>query len=79
MTGDGDTAYAFTEDVAKRLEACEWHTTEVQDGNYDIEGIAKAIQEARAMHDKPSLIKINTTIGKAISMFYYHKLAYKVF
>ncbi|KAJ8661088.1 transketolase [Lichtheimia ornata] len=63
MTDDGDTAYAFTEDVAKRLEACGWHTTEVKDGNNDIEGIAKAIEEARAMHDKPSLIKINTTIG----------------
>ncbi|MFN5783173.1 MAG: hypothetical protein ACK442_08930, partial [Novosphingobium sp.] len=38
----------FTEDVLKRYEAYGWHTIHVQDGNTDLAGIAKAIEEAKA-------------------------------
>jgi transketolase len=60
---DGSTDLAFTEDVAKRFEAYGWHVQHVEEGNTDLEGIAKAIEAAKAVTDKPSLIKVTTTIG----------------
>ncbi|MEH1794322.1 MULTISPECIES: transketolase [unclassified Nostoc] len=60
---DGSTDVAFTEDVSKRFEAYGWHVLHVKDGNTDLEAIAKAIEEAKAVTDKPSMIKVTTTIG----------------
>lgn len=60
---DGDTAVSFTEDVAKRFEAYGWHVQIVADGNHDLESIARAIEEAKKVTNKPSLIKVFTTIG----------------
>ncbi|MFN3678632.1 transketolase [Thermosynechococcus sp.] len=60
---DGSTDIAFTEDVGKRFEAYGWHVQHVADGNTDLAGIAKAIEAAKAVTDKPSLIKVTTTIG----------------
>ncbi|KAF9172186.1 Transketolase [Mortierella sp. AD011] len=60
---DGDTEVSFTEDVVKRFEAYGWHVVVVKDGNSDLESIARAIDEAKKVTDKPSLIKIYTTIG----------------
>ncbi len=60
---DGHTEIAFTEDVNKRFEAYGWHVQHVENGNSDLEGIAKAIEAAKAVTDKPSLIKVTTTIG----------------
>ncbi|KAF9403593.1 Transketolase [Podila epigama] len=63
ITIDGDTEVSFTEDVVKRFESYGWHVIIVEDGNSDLEGMAKAIEEAKKVTDKPSLIKIFTTIG----------------
>jgi len=60
---DGDTKCAFTEDVTKRFEAYGWHTVWVKDGDNDLEGIEKAIAECKAVTDKPSMIRLTTTIG----------------
>ncbi|MFW6263920.1 MAG: transketolase [Cyanobacteriota bacterium] len=60
---DGSTDIAFTEDVGKRFEAYGWHVLHVENGNTDLEAIAKAIEEAKKVTDKPSLIKVTTTIG----------------
>ncbi|MBW4696118.1 MAG: transketolase [Lyngbya sp. HA4199-MV5] len=60
---DGSTDIAFTEDVSKRFEAYGWHVLHVKDGNTDLEGIAKAIAEAKTVTDKPTMIKVTTTIG----------------
>ncbi|GAA6619353.1 transketolase [Scytonema sp. NUACC26] len=60
---DGSTDVSFTEDVGKRFEAYGWHVQHVQDGNSDLEAIAKAIEAAKAVTDKPSFIKVTTTIG----------------
>lgn len=59
---EGKTELAFTEDVAKRFEAYGWHVQVVEDGN-DIEAINKAVKNAQAEKQKPSLIKIRTHIG----------------
>lgn len=58
----GSTDVDFTEDVAKRFEADDWHTRTVLDGN-DTEDIAKAIEEAQAETRRPSLILVRTHIG----------------
>jgi transketolase len=60
---DGSTDVSFTEDVSKRFEAYGWHVQHVEDGNSDLEAIAKAIEAAKAVTDKPSMIKVTTTIG----------------
>ncbi len=60
---DGSTSISFTEDVAKRFEAYGWHVQHVEDGNTDLAGIEAAIAAAKAVTDKPSFIKVTTTIG----------------
>jgi transketolase len=60
---DGSTEVAFTEDVSKRFEAYGWHVLHVPNGNDDLAGIAKAIEQAKAVTDKPTMIKVTTIIG----------------
>jgi transketolase len=59
---DGPTELSFTEDVEKRFEAYHWHVQKVADGN-DLDAISKAIEAAKAVTDKPSLIAVRTVIG----------------
>jgi transketolase len=64
VTLDGPASLAFTaEDVQRRYEAYGWHVQRVRDGNHDLEGIEKALVEAKAETSKPSLILVHTTIG----------------
>ncbi|KAK3955325.1 Transketolase, thiamine diphosphate binding domain-containing protein [Pseudoneurospora amorphoporcata] len=63
ITIDGDTNQAFTEDVLKRYEAYGWHVLTVEDGDHDLNKIADAIQKAKEVTDKPTLIQLKTTIG----------------
>jgi transketolase len=58
----GATEIDFTEDVAKRFQACGWHTRVVSDGN-DTEDVASSVREAQAEDQKPSLILARTHIG----------------
>ena len=63
ITIDGNTNVSFTEDVLKRYEAYGWHTIHVADGNTDVAAISRAIEEAKSVTDRPSMIKVTTTIG----------------
>ncbi|WP_320676022.1 transketolase [Prochlorococcus sp. MIT 1300] len=63
ITIDGRTDVSFTEDVLKRYEAYGWHVQHVPDGNTNVEAIAKAIETAKSVTDRPSIIKVTTTIG----------------
>ncbi|KAI8978502.1 transketolase [Pilobolus umbonatus] len=63
ITIDGSTEVSFTEDVIKRFEACGWHTVIVGDGDNDLDAIEQAVADAKAVTDKPTLIKVKTTIG----------------
>ena len=63
ITIDGRTDVSFTEDVLKRYEAYGWHVQEIPEGNTDVEGISQAIEKAKSVTDKPSIIKVTTTIG----------------
>ena len=48
---DGSTDISFTEDVGKRYEAYGWHVQVIEDGNTDLDAIAKAIEAAKAVTD----------------------------
>jgi transketolase len=63
ITIDGHTELSFTEDVGKRYEAYGWQVITVTDGNEDVDAIRKAIADAKACTDKPTLIKVKTVIG----------------
>ena len=65
---EDDTNIAFTENLSKRYESYGWHTQVVdwkKTGNYveDVEELYNAIQAAKAVTDKPSLITLRTIIG----------------
>lgn len=62
VTLAGATGLDFTEDVAARFRAAEWHTSKVEDGN-DPAAVDAAIREAQAQTSKPSLIQVHTHIG----------------
>jgi len=59
---DGPTELSFTEDVEKRFEAYHWHVQRVGDGN-DLAAISAAIEAAKAVKDRPSIIAVRTIIG----------------
>jgi transketolase len=59
---DGPTDLSFTENVEQRFEAYHWHVQKVADGN-DLDAISKAIENAQAVKDKPSIIAVRTIIG----------------
>jgi len=60
---EGCTDLAFTEDVTRRYESYGWQVIWVEDGNNDIDGIDAAIIAAKKCVDKPTLIRVSTTIG----------------
>lgn len=61
ITIEGSTDLTFTEDVNKRFEAYGWQTLE-GDG-HNIEEVAKLLSEAKEDTTRPTLVKLNTTIG----------------
>lgn len=61
ITIEGSTDLAFTEDVAARFRAYDWHVQNV-DG-YDQPAITEAIRLAQAETARPSLIVARTHIG----------------
>ncbi|HEV8676360.1 MAG TPA: transketolase [Methylomirabilota bacterium] len=58
----GQAALSFSEDVPRRFDGYGWHTQVVPDGN-DLEAVDKAIRDARAESERPSLIAVRTVIG----------------
>lgn len=62
ITIDGSTDLAFTESVGDRFKAYGW-SVETIDG-HDLDAIRDAVQRARQVTDKPSLIMARTKIGR---------------
>ncbi len=63
---EGDTHYAFTEDVSARYRAYGWHVIEVaarSNGDVDRDALESAMEEAVAMTSKPTLIRLKTVIA----------------
>ncbi|CAK9884286.1 MAG: Transketolase 1 [Candidatus Erwinia impunctatus] len=59
---DGHIDGWFTDDTAKRFEAYGWHVIRGIDG-HNADAIKKAIEEAKSVTDKPSLLMCKTIIG----------------
>ena len=59
---EGSTDIAFSENVALRFKAYNWHVISVEDGN-DLSAIENALDEAKAEKEKPSLIVLRTHIA----------------
>jgi transketolase len=65
---EDDTNISFTENLSARYESYGWHTQTVdwkKTGNYveDLEELYNAIEAAKKVTDKPSLITLRTIIG----------------
>jgi len=63
ITIDGDTNLAFTEDRAKRYQAYGWNVQEVSGDGNDMAAFEKALENAEAEKQRPSLIKLRTHIA----------------
>lgn len=59
---DGKVPGWFTDDTAGRFEACGWHVIRDVDG-HDAEAVKKALEEAVAETEKPTLVICKTIIG----------------
>jgi transketolase len=62
VRGHGDTPAWFLDDTPKRFEAYGWHVIPKVDG-HDPEAVKAAIETAREITDRPSLICCQTIIG----------------
>jgi transketolase len=63
---EGDTHYAFTEDVSARYRAYGWHVIDVDaqtSGDVDREALERAMDEALGVTSKPTLIRLKTVIA----------------
>ncbi len=59
---DGPLANSFSESIKERYKAYGWQYIRVENGN-NLEDISKAITEAKAETQRPTIIEIKTTIG----------------
>jgi transketolase len=59
---EDDTDIALSEDVAARYAAYGWHVQHVEGGE-NVTAIEEAIEKAKAVIDKPSIIVLRTIIG----------------
>ena len=63
ITIDGSTNLSFTEDVAARYKSYGWDVVKLKDGT-DTDALQKAVEDAKNVTDKPTMIKIRTVIGQ---------------
>jgi transketolase len=60
---DGDTALSFdSEDVGARFRSYGWHVQAVEDAN-DLVALSRALEAATAEEERPSLIRVRSTIA----------------
>jgi transketolase len=62
ITIEGNTALAFSEDVATRFISYGWNVTRVGDAN-DVEMLGRAFETFRREHDRPTLIIVDSHIA----------------
>ncbi|MFJ5947402.1 transketolase [Streptomyces noursei] len=63
---EGDTETAVSEDTCKRYEAYGWHVQRVEqapNGDLDPAGLARALEAAKAVTDRPSFIAMRSIIA----------------
>jgi transketolase len=62
ITIEGNTALAFTDDIATRFIGHGWNVTRVGDAN-DLEMLARAFRTFQSTRDRPTLIIVDSHIG----------------
>ena len=62
ITIEGNTALAFSEDVATRFIGYGWNVTRVGDAN-DLEMLERAFKTFKSTHDRPTLIIVDSHIA----------------
>ncbi len=62
ITIEGNTALAFSDDVATRFMGLGWNVTRVGDAN-DLDHLTRALQTFRDTSDRPTLIIVDSHIG----------------
>ena len=62
ITIEGETELAFSENVAERFAGYGWNALHVEDAN-DLTAIERAIEMAKAVKDKPTIIVLKSIIG----------------
>ena len=63
ITLDGNLSNSFDEDILKRFDSMGWYTDFVADGD-NMFLLDMALSKAKKIKDRPSFIKVKTTIGK---------------
>lgn len=63
ITCDGSVDLCNTEDVNAKMRACGWDVIDIEDGCYDVQGLVKALAQAKASTEKPTFINVRTIIG----------------
>lgn len=60
---EGDTALAYSDDIAKRFEAYHWHVQNLGEHANDLERLASSIRAAQVESKRPSLIIVRSHIA----------------
>ncbi len=63
ITIDGSTSLAFSDHVEDRFEALGWHVQNIGDRANDLEAIDAALERARDVEDRPSLVIVRSHIA----------------
>ena len=62
ITIEGETDLALSTLQERRFEGYGWHVQRVEDGN-DLDALDAALEEARSVTDRPSILLVRTTIA----------------
>lgn len=63
ITIDGDTDLSYSDDVAARFGAYGWDVNDLGESSEDLDAMEKALNAAKAVTDKPSIIILRSHIG----------------
>ena len=63
ITIDGTTDLSYSDDIELRFKGYGWHVVNLGDASEECSQIGKAIDDAKKVNDKPSLIVLRTHIG----------------
>jgi len=63
ITIDGSTDLTFSDDTARRFEAYGWHVEDLGEAGEDLDLLTDALQRAKAVEDRPSLLLLRTHIA----------------
>ncbi len=63
ITIDGPTELALSDDAAKRFEAYGWDVNDIGESGEDLDALESALNRAKGIEDKPSVIIVRTHIG----------------